>query len=69
MAGDEDPNPLIPRHLFPHPRQTQTQSKRAIGDGISWKTPCKRGEAEAQLGDSEIKAMSLGGSVVARIHR
>ena len=64
------PNTLIPRHLFPHPRQTQTQSKRAIGDGISWKTPCKRkAKPEAQLGDSEIKAMSLGGSVVARIHR
>ena len=29
----------------------------------------KRGEAEAQLGDSEARVMSLGGSVVAAPHQ
>ena len=27
-------------------------SKPAIGDGVLWISPCKRGKAEAQLGDS-----------------
>ena len=40
----------------------------AIGDGISWATPCKRkAQPEAQLGAREAKEMSLGGSVVASI--
>ena len=35
-----------------------------------WATPCKRGEAEAQLGDSETESKEpRRGSVVARIHR
>ena len=32
------------------------KSKPAIGDGISWTTPCKRGEAEAQLGESRSQS-------------
>ena len=36
----------------------------AIGDGISWKTPCKRRRSRAQLGDSVARVKSLG-SVVA----
>ena len=28
----------------------------AIGDGVLWATPCKRAEAEAQLGDSETES-------------
>ena len=43
--------------------------KPAIGDGILWTTMQANAQPEAQLGDSEAKAMSLGGSVVARIHR
>ena len=39
----------------------------AIGDGILWATPCKRGEAERSLEPAAAKAMSLGGSVVAKI--
>ena len=42
-------------------------SKSAIGDGISWTTPCKRGEAERSLETAKPKAMSLGGSVVAKV--
>ena len=50
--------------------QIAARGKLAIGDGVLWISPCKRkAKPEAQLGDSEIKAMSLGGSVVARIHR
>ena len=30
-------------------------SKSAIGDGVLWISPCKRGEAEAQLGDSRYQ--------------
>ena len=48
----------------------EARRKSAIGDGVSWKTPCKRkAQPEAQLGAREAKAVSLGGSVVARIHR
>ena len=44
--------------------------KRAIGDGVLWTTPYKRGVAEeAQLEAAKVKAMSLGGSVVASHHR
>ncbi|MDY4185239.1 MAG: hypothetical protein SOX83_04765 [Sodaliphilus sp.] len=32
-------------------------TKSAVGDGILWATPCKRGEAEAQLGDSRSRAI------------
>ena len=39
----------------------------AIGDGLLWANPCKRGEAEAQLGDSVARVMSLVGSVVAKV--
>ena len=42
-------------------------SKPAIGDGVLWISPCKRkAQPEAQLGSREAKAVSLGGSVVAR---
>ena len=30
-------------------------SKPAIGDGVLWISPCKRGEAEAHLGDSRYQ--------------
>ena len=41
----------------------------AIGDGLSWATPCKRGEAERSLEIAKPRAMSLGGSVVANPHQ
>ena len=39
----------------------------AIGDGILWATPCKRGEAERSLETAKAKAVSFGGSVVAKV--
>ena len=40
--------------------------KLAIGDGVLWTSPCKRGEAERSLETAKVERMSLGdGSVVA----
>ena len=40
--------------------------KPAIGDGVLWTTCKRKAQPEAQLGSREAKAVSLGGSVVAR---
>ena len=77
--GDEPRLPLFSKSRIYRIHQIAARGKPAIGDGVLWITftfavdleisPCKRGEAEAQLGDSEARAVSLEGSVVARIHR
>ena len=42
----------------------------AIGDGVWWATPCKRRRSlKHSLEPAKPIAKSLGGSVVARIHR
>ena len=44
--------------------------KPDIGDGVLRTTPCKRRRSlKRSLETAEAKAVSLGGSVVARIHR
>ena len=68
FAEKEPRLPLFSKSRIYRIHQIAARGKPAIGDGVLW-TTCKRGEAEAQLGDSEARAVSLGGSVVARIHR
>ena len=68
FAEKEPRLPLLSKSRIYRIHQIAARGKPAIGDGVLW-TTCKRGEAEAQLGDSEARAVSLGGSVVARIHR
>ena len=69
FAEKEPRLPFFSKSRIYRIHQIAARGKPAIGDGVLWTTPCKRGEAEAQLGDSEARAVSLGGSVVARIHR
>ena len=40
--------------------QIAARRKSAIGDGVSWTTPCKRGEAERSLEIAKPRAKSLG---------
>ena len=40
--------------------QIAMSGKLAIGDGVLWTSPCKRGEAERNLETAAAKAMSLG---------
>ena len=43
-------------------------AKPAIGDGISWATPCKRSRSlKRSLETAAARVMSLGGSVVAKV--
>ena len=48
--------PLFSKSRIYRIHQIAARGKPAIGDGVLWISPCKRGEAEAQLGESHSRS-------------
>ena len=67
QRGDE---PRLPFFSKSRIYQIAVWGKPTIGDGVLWRTPCKRRQSlKRSLETAKVKALSLGGSVVTIHHR